>query len=459
MTGSQVTGKIISIKGQIAQVQVMTEKYPALHEILTSPTTPGIYLEALYQTGDTTSCLILSRSVELHRGMTVVGTDSPLKVPVGGAVLGRVLNLFGVPQDQKGTLNPTVTSSIYGRTPALSTIRGEMQILETGIKAIDFVTPFLKGGKTGFVGGAGVGKTILMTELIHNITSGHKGVSVFAGVGERIREGQELLQRLVESKVMDQTVMVVGQMNESAAIRYRVALGAAAIAEHFRDIEKKDVLFFVDNMFRFVQAGNELSTLFGITPSEQAYQATMQTEVSNLEDRLVSTEGGTITSIQTIYVPADELTDAAVNTIMSFLTSVIVLSRSAAQIGLYPPLDLQLSSSAISKNTVGEEHFEVMTAFRQLLERYNQLSHIVAIVGESELSNADQLLFGRMKKAINYLTQPFFVTEAQTDRKGVYVPRTAAISDIKLILSGKLDEVPAEKFLYIGTLKEAGLIK
>lgn len=456
---NEVTGKVVSIKGQVAQVQILSGHYPAPSEILIAPQHPDIYLEASYQTGDITFCLILSHSGDLHRGIEVVGSGSSLKVPVGPGVLGRLINLFGIPRDSKGPLAPTITSSIYHRPPPLSTVKNTMKILETGIKAIDFLTPFMEGGKIGFVGGAGVGKTILMTELIYNITRGHKGCSVFAGVGERIREGQELFQRLVELKVMEQTVMIVGQMNENAAIRYRVALAAAAIAEHFRDREKKDVLFFIDNMFRFVQSGNELSTLFGTTPSEQAYQATMQTEVSDLEDRLVSTDTGSITSVQAIYVPADELTDAAVNTIMSFLNSVIVLSRTAAQIGLYPPVDLELSSSTISKNIVGEEHFNVITAFRQLLDRYNQLAHIVAIVGQSELSNADQTLFERVKKVINYLTQPFFVTEKQTGRQGVYVPRSATVTDIKSILSGKLDEVPAEKLLYIGTLQEAGLVK
>lgn len=454
---SDINGIVRGIKGQIAQIEITSSSYPNLLEILTSPEDPTVRLEVLNQVNDILSCLILSNPVKLYRNMPIVSTGSELRIPVGQEVLGRVINLFGEPHDDKGDINTTDKRSIYSKAPSLSVIKSNYQILETGIKAIDFVTPFLKGGKIGFVGGAGVGKTILMTELIHNVTQSQSGISVFAGVGERIREGQELYQRLVESDVMKRTVMVIGQMNETAAIRFRVALAAASVAEYFRDQQQKDVLFFVDNMFRFVQAGNEVSTLLGITPSEQAYQATMQTEVSNLEDRLVPTEHGSITSIQAIYMPADEMTDAAVNTIMSFLNSVIVLSRSITQLGIYPPVDLQLSSASVSRNTVGPEHFEVLTAFRQMLDRYNQLSHIVAIMGESELSTADQTLFSRVKKVVNYLSQPFFVTEDQTGRKGVYVKREDTVADIKAILSGRFDEIPAEKFMYIGTIKEAKL--
>lgn len=454
---SDINGVIRGIKGQIAQIEITSSSYPNLLEILTSPEDPTVKLEVLNQVNDILSCLILSNPVKLYRNMPIVSTGSELRIPVGQEVLGRVINLFGEPHDDKGDINTTDKRSIYSKAPSLSVIKSNYQILETGIKAIDFVTPFLKGGKIGFVGGAGVGKTILMTELIHNVTQSQSGISVFAGVGERIREGQELYQRLVESDVMKRTVMVIGQMNETAAIRFRVALAAASVAEYFRDQQQKDVLFFVDNMFRFVQAGNEVSTLLGITPSEQAYQATMQTEVSNLEDRLVPTEHGSITSIQAIYMPADEMTDAAVNTIMSFLNSVIVLSRSITQLGIYPPVDLQLSSASVSRNAVGPEHFEVLTAFRQMLDRYNQLSHIVAIMGESELSTADQTLFSRVKKVVNYLSQPFFVTEDQTGRKGVYVKREDTVADIKAILSGRFDEIPAEKFMYIGTIKEAKL--
>ncbi|MFH0936711.1 MAG: F0F1 ATP synthase subunit beta [Candidatus Daviesbacteria bacterium] len=449
-----VQGKIKSVRSQIAEVQILSKNHPILSELLLSKEDPDVRLEVFYQSDESALCLILSQGANLYRGMAIEGTGQALAIPTGDQILGRVINLFGETQDGLGPIKVSTSRSIYSKAPSLRSVIGNLTILETGIKAIDFITPFLKGGKIGFIGGAGVGKTILMTEIIHNISASHKGVSIFAGVGERIREGQELHQRLVESKVMPQTIMLFGQMNENAALRYRSALAATSMAEYFRDEKKMDVLFFIDNMFRFVQAGNEVSMLIGTTPSEQAYQATMQTEISNLEDRLVSTQDASITSIQTCYVPADELTDAAVNTIMSFMTSVVVLSRSATQMGLYPPLDLQLSSSTLSKNIIGEEHYTVLTAFQKLFDTYNELSHIAAIVGESELSPKDQLIYSRVRKVINYLTQPFFSTESQTGRKGVYVQRHTTISDIKLILSGKLDSVPVEKLLYIGALQD-----
>lgn len=452
---SSVQGRVRGVKGQIVQVQIESEKLPALFEILTSPEDPEVRLEVFHQTEDISQCIALSKLSKLYRGMPIVATGAEITMPAGGEVLGRVINLFGEPQDGQGPISFSNRLPIYSKTPPLSVVRGGAEVLETGIKAIDFLTPFPRGGKVGFIGGAGVGKTILMTELIHNITVVHPGISVFAGVGERIREGQELYKRLIESEVMKNTVMVLGQMNEDAAIRYRVALAAATIAEYFRDQEKKDVLFFIDNMYRFIQAGNEVSTLLGTTPSEQAYQATMQTEVSNLEDRLISTEGGSITSVQTVYVPSDEVTDAGVNTIMSFLDTAIVLSRSIAQMGLYPPVDIyQSSSSTLSKNMLGEEHYQTLIAFQQSLDRYQKLSHIVAIVGETELSPSDQLLYNRVKKVINYLTQPFFVTESHTGRKGAYVAKKDTVNDIALILAGRLDQVPPEKLLYIGALKD-----
>ena len=329
------------------------------------------------------------------------------------------------------------------------------EILETGIKAIDFLTPFLKGGKIGFIGGAGVGKTILLTELIHNISARLEGVSIFSGIGERIREAQELKQRLLESNVINNTILVIGQMNESAVVRFRVGFAGATIAEYFRDVEKKDVLFFVDNMFRFVQAGNEVSTIIGTLPSEQAYQATLQSEVGAFEDRLVSTDNGSLTSVQTVYVPSDELTDAGVNTIMSFLDAAVVLSRSVAQMGFYPPVDIsQSSSSAISKELLGEEHYSVLTRFQKLYVRFQELSHIVAIVGEAELSQNDRAIYNRVKKVINYLTQPFFSTESQTGKKGVYVDKATTVSDIKNILTGGTDAFPPDKFLFLGAIKD-----
>lgn len=450
-----VVGRIINIRGQIAEIRVESGKLPFLFEVLISPEDQGVKLEVFYQSNDISACLILSNPTSLYRGMMLIGSGSPLQISGSSNILGRVINFYGEPQDGQGPIMSSKSLPIYSKTPPLNTIRANDEILETGIKALDFLAPFSKGGRIGFIGGAGVGKTILMTELIHNITQRHDGVSVFAGVGERIREGQELYQRLVEAKVMQSTVMILGQMNENAAVRFRVALTATAVAEYFRDVEKKDVLFFIDNMFRFVQAGNEVATILGTIPSEQAYQATMQTEVGSLEDHLVSTDNGSITSIQTVYVPSDEITDAGVNTIMSFLDTAVVLSRSVAQMGLYPPIDItQSSSSTLSKRLIGDEHFLVLTKFQEFLERYNKLSHIVAVVGESELSLPDQLVFNRIKKVINYFTQPFFSTENQTGRKGVYVPKKTTIEDIKAIFAGKVDTVPPEKLMYIGSLAD-----
>ena len=425
---TKVQGVIRSVNGQITEVEIVSKNSPLILEILTSPEDPTTKLEVYFQAENIAYCLILSDPLKLHRGMQVLGTGTDLKIKVSPKLLGSVINLYGqslkkaVADDQPD--NQTQEISIYSPSPSINIIKNNFQIMETGIKVIDFVTPIFKGGKVGFIGGAGVGKTILITEMMHNITLKDKGVSVFGGVGERIREGQELFQRLNDSKVLPRTVVVLGQMNENAAVRFRVALAAVTIAEYFRDTQKQDVLFFIDNMFRFLQAGNEVSTLLGIIPSDQGYQPTLQSEISQVEDRLSSTDSGT----------------------------------SQAQQGIYPPVDLfQSSSSANSKVFLGEEHFEALTSFQQILDNYNRLSHIVAIVGESELSAENRILYNRTKKVINYLTQPFFMTEEQTGRKGVYVDRNTTVQDIVLILSGKLDNIPAEKFLYIGSLKEAKL--
>lgn len=460
-TNAQVQGFIKSVNGQIAQVEITTPTPPMFLEILKNPENPQVLLEVYFQAENIAYCLVLSNPVDLFRGMSVVGTGTSLQVPVDKSMLGKIINLYGQPLQANAPIRASASLSIYSKTPPLNILKSSFEILETGIKAIDFLTPILKGGKVGFVGGAGVGKTILITELMHNITlKNSRSVSIFAGVGERIREGQELYQRLAESKVLERTVVMLGQMNENAAVRFRVALAATTIAEYFRDAQKQDVLFFIDNMFRFLQAGNEVSTLLGTIPSDQGYQPTMQSELSQVQDRLISTENGSITSIQTVYVPSDENTDPAVTAIMSFLDTTIVLSRSVAQQGMYPPLDLfQSSSAAVNKTLLGQEHFEALTNFQRMLDNYNRLSHIVAIVGESELSTENRILYNRTKKVINYLTQPFFMTEAQTGHQGVYVQRDTTVKDITLILSGNLDNIPTEKFSNIGSLKEAGIIK
>lgn len=454
-TSDKFVGRVNTVHGQVAEVIMEGDNIPLIYEVLINEEDPKIRLEVYYQSKELSYCLILSESSRLYRGMKMYRTGARLELPVGEKLLGRVINLFGEPQDGLGPIKAETEVEVHTGGADLEDVKGGFEALETGIKVIDFLVPFIRGGKVGFIGGAGVGKTILMTELIHNITTRHSGVSVFAGVGERIREGQELFQRLQETDVAKNTVMVLGQMNENAAIRYRSALSAIAVSEYFRDQKKKDVLFFIDNMFRFIQAGNEVATLLGMLPSEQAYQATLQTEISTLEDRLVSTKNGTLTTVQTIYVPSDETSDPGVVAILPFLDTALFLSRQVAQQGIYPPVDVTASSTtAVSRGLVTKEHAELLTTFRQLLDRYNRISHIVAIVGESELSAQDQILFKRIRKVMNYLTQPFFSTEGQTGRKGVFVERKDTIDDVQAILAGKLDTVPEEKLMYIGTLKD-----
>lgn len=452
-------GVIEGIIGQIAIVEGKSSKKAESSEILISPQDPEIKLEAIFHSGRDVFCLILCESQKLERGMRVIGTGECLRVPVGRKILGRVIDLFGKPLDQKEEELPSLSFSIYSSPPPISVLETSRNILETGIKALDFLTPILEGSKIGIVGGAGVGKTVLMTELLHNLIGKHKGVGVFTGVGERIREGHELYKKLSEMGVLSKIAIVLGQMNENAAIRFRSALAGVTIAEYFRDEEKEDVLFFMDNIFRYIQAGGEISSLLGLPLSEQGYQATLQSEISEIQDRLVSTKNGKITSFQTVYVPADDLTDVAVSSILSSLDTAIVLSREAASLGFYPPIDMDLSSSsAISMKIISKEHFETLTEFRSYFERYRKLSHIIAIVGEAELSLEDQLVYRRTQKVINYLTQNLFTVEAQTGKKGVYVPFKETLRDIRLILSGKLDDVPQEKLLYISSFKESGII-
>lgn len=457
MKSKLTEGIIREVTGQIAQVEILNEVFPLPFELLTTEGKPPTILEVTRQVENTAYCLVLSGSSSLFRGMKIVGTGAPLQIPLSKNMLGRVLNLYGKPLIG-GPFASEASLPIISKPPSIHILKSSSDILETGIKAIDFTNPILKGGKVGLVGGAGVGKTILATEIVHNITLNHQSISVFAGVGERIREGQELYQRLLESKVLPKSVIVLGTMDESSSVRFKVLLTGVAIAEYFRDAYKTDVLFSIDNMYRFVQAGNEVSALLGNLPSDQGYQPTMQSEVSGVEDRLVSTVNGAITSIQTVYVPADQTSDPAVSTILSSLDNTIVLSRAVASQNLYPSIDFSLSSSAnFSKALLGEEHFAVLTRFQGMLYNYNRLSHIVSIIGETELSEENKLLYHRTKKAIYYLTQPFFSTQAQTGRKGAYVSRQSAVKDIDLVLSGKLDNVPDEKLLYIGSLKEGGL--
>lgn len=452
-------GKIRSVRGQIVEVEYAGPTLPSLFEILLSPRLPEIKLETYaYSDHNSVYCLSLTSRASLYRGLEIVSSGQSLTVPVGKNILGRVLNLFGEVQDGGPPLAQVKMLPIHNEAPTYNLLKPSIELIETGIKQIDFFTPLIRGGKIGFVGGAGVGKTVLMTELLRNITFSHAGVSVFGGVGERIREGKELLESLKKSGVIDKITLIFGQMNENAGVRFRVASAAATVAEYFRDVEKLDVLFFVDNVFRFVQAGNELSTLLGAIPSELGYQATLESEIAKFENRLVTTENASITSVQAVYVPADEFSDPAVATIMSQLDSVLVLSRNIAARGYYPPIDvLRSSSTVINKRIVGQTHYETTTAALELLHAHEKLARFVAIVGEAELSLTDQTLFKRGQKLINYMTQPFFTTEAQTAQKGKFVNRDKTIRDVSQIISGKHDDLSEEKFLYLGSLDEAGI--
>jgi F-type H+/Na+-transporting ATPase subunit beta len=453
-------GRVRGVRGQIVEVGYDdTNGLPKFFEILTSPENPQVSLEVYaYAEDNTLFCLSLTKRRYLYRNMPIVTTGHPLVVPAGKGILGRVFNLFGNPVDNKGPMSDTKPVGIYRDMSVTTNVVTSQEILETGIKQIDFFTPFVKGGKVGFVGGAGVGKTVLMTELLHNITYKHEGLSIFAGIGERIREGHELMKALEQSKVIDRVALIFGQMNENAIIRFRVAWAASTLAEFFRDEFKKDVLFFADNVYRFIQAGAEVSAVLGSIPSELGYQATLETEISNFENRLVSTPNGSITSLQTVYVPADELSDVGVAAILSHLDAQVILSRDRASRGFYPPIDpLVSTSSTLNKRIVGDVHYEVATRALETLNNHQRLSRIVAIVGEAELSPYDQLIYQRAKKLINYLTQPFFTTESQTGKKGVTVERNTTVKDVDMIISGKMDQVPAEKFLYIGSIADAQL--
>lgn len=457
---SEFAGRVRTIRGQIVEVEYESEKgLPQFYEILTSPENPKLRLEVYAYSGDNMLfCLSLTKRSLLYRDMPISSTGKPIVVPAGDAILGRVFNLFGEPVDNKGPIEHVEYLPIYSPEISLTNVITNEEVLETGIKNIDFFTPFVKGGRIGFVGGAGVGKTVLMTELLRNIVYAHEGVGLFAGIGERIREGHELMLSLEESGVLDRVALIFGQMNENAIIRFRAAWAAATLAEYFRETKKKDVLFFADNVYRFIQAGAEVSSVLGAIPSELGYQATLETEISNFENRLVSTPSGSITSVQTVYVPSDELSDTGVSAILSHLDAQVILSRPIASRGYYPPIDPLLStSSTLNKRIVGDEHYGTTTQALEMLHTHQRLQRIVAIVGESELSPKDQLTYKRAKKIINYMTQPFFTTESQTGKKGKQVPRLTTIKDVSRIIAGEFDRVSEDQFMYIGNLDEANL--
>jgi F-type H+-transporting ATPase subunit beta len=422
----------------------------------------NLTLEVAQHLGENTVRAVAMDSTDgLVRGMAVKNTDGPILMPVGKECLGRILNVVGAPVDERGPVNATHFSPIHKEAPPFVDQSTEVEIFETGIKVIDLLAPYRKGGKIGLFGGAGVGKTVLIMELINNVAKAHGGVSCFAGVGERTREGNDLLLEMSESKletgetVLSKTALIYGQMNEPPGARARVALSALTVAEYFRDEEGQDVLLFVDNIFRFTQAGSEVSALLGRIPSAVGYQPTLATEMGELQERITSTNKGSITSVQAIYVPADDLTDPAPATTFAHLDATTVLSRSIAELGIYPAVDpLDSSSTMLDPGVIGERHYAVARGVQETLQKYKDLQDIIAILGMDELSEDDRLIVDRARKIQRFLSQPFFVAEQFTGLKGAYVPLEESVSGFEEILNGKLDHVPEQDFYLKGNIEE-----
>ncbi len=406
--------------------------------------------------GGLVRCILLDTADGLCRGMPVYATGHTIEVPVGKAVLGRLFNVLGEPLDGRGQIPPDAPRrSIYRPAPTYDERRNDEELLETGIKVIDLLAPYPKGGKIGLFGGAGVGKTVLIQELIHNVAAEHGGYSVFTGVGERSREGNDLYFEMTESGVLDKTALVFGQMNESPGVRMRVALTGLSMAEYFRDEERRDVLLFIDNIFRFVQAGSEVSTLLGRMPSAVGYQPTLATELGELEERIASTQSGSVTSVQAIYVPADDLTDPAPATTFGHLDATTVLSRKIAELGIYPAVDpLESTSRALEPEVVGEEHYRIARRVQELLEHYKELQDIIAILGMEELSEEDKTVVRRARRIQRFLSQPFSVAEKFTGVAGVFVPLSETLRGFRAIIDGETDEYPEAAFFNVGTLDD-----
>lgn len=457
--GKQSEGTIIRVQGPV--VDVYFEKdFPEIFEALTVKLSDKteLVLEVEFLTGDhEVRSLAFGSTDGLSRGMKVMTTGAPISVPVGNKTLGRIFNVLGDPIDGHKFDSEGVTfDSIHKSPPLLVDQETQPHILETGIKVIDLIAPFTKGGKIAIFGGAGVGKTVIVKELIRNIAMEHKGHSVFAGVGERTREGTDLWMEMVEAKVMDKTVMVYGQMNEPPGNRARVALTALTMAEYFRDVKKEDVLLFIDNVFRFAQAGSEVSALLGRMPSAVGYQPTLATEMGSLQERITSTKQGSITSVQAVYVPADDYTDPAPVATFAHMDGTITLERSIAEQGIYPAVDPLTSSSRIlDPNIVSKDHYEVARGVQKVLQRYKDLQDIIAILGIDELSDEDKLTVARAQKIQRFLSQPMFVAEIFTGQPGKYVKIEDTVQGFKEILEGKHDNLPVQAFYMVGTIEEA----
>jgi F-type H+/Na+-transporting ATPase subunit beta len=432
---SEVAGRIKSIRGLICDIQIIGQR-PAPKELLLLEDNQSVLLEvSTYPDPYTARCINLSGSSEVRRGANVVAAGSTLTMPESSAVLGRALNAFGQPIDGGGPLPAAAQRSIYKSGGTTEVLGGKPELLETGIKAIDFFTPFVKGRKIGIIGGAGVGKTVLTMELIHNIAQDDARLAMFVGIGERVREGNELYQTLKERGILNKTVMMMGQMQETPAMRALVGHSAATIAEYLRDSEKKDVLVFIDNIYRYIQAANELSTSMGIMPSEGGYQATLFSDLRRLQDRLTSNQNGSITSVQAIYIPADDLSDPAVQEIAQQLDSTVVLSRTVAESGIRPAVDLvRTVSSLLSPEIVGDRHYVLATQVQQIMQKYESLKNIIAIIGQAELSLEERRDYERAKKIIQFFSQSFFVTEELSGTKGEYFTRDETLKGIEEIL-------------------------
>ena len=453
-------GKIVQIVGAVLDIRFEDEKnLPNLLNALEIKLENGnkIVAEVAQHIGnDTVRCIAMSATDGLVRGMEAVDTGAPISVPVGNETLGRVFNVLGEAIDLKPMPEGVSLSPIHKEAPAYDELETKAEILETGIKVVDLLAPYLKGGKIGLFGGAGVGKTVLIQELINNIAKQHGGISVFSGVGERTREGNDLYGEMTESGVINKTAMVFGQMNEPPGARMRVALTGLTMAEHFRDQEGQDVLLFIDNIFRFTQAGSEVSALLGRMPSAVGYQPTLATEMGALQERITSTKKGSITSVQAVYVPADDLTDPAPATTFSHLDAKTVLSRQISSLGIYPAVDpLESTSRVLDPNIVGKEHYEVARGVQSILQRYRELQDIIAILGMDELSDEDKVTVARARKIQRFLSQPFTVGEQFTGIPGVYVPVKESIRGFKEILEGKHDDLPESAFLFVGTIEDA----
>ncbi|MBM3422205.1 MAG: F0F1 ATP synthase subunit beta [Chlorobi bacterium] len=452
-------GKISQIIGPVVDVDFPEGQLPSILDALTITRPDGskLVLETQQHLGEERVRTVAMESTDgLVRGLSVINTGKPIQAPVGPEVLGRMLNVVGDPIDGKGTVNCVKTYSIHRTAPKFDELSTKAEMFETGIKVIDLLEPYSRGGKTGLFGGAGVGKTVLIMELINNIAKQQSGYSVFAGVGERTREGNDLWHEMMESGVIDKTALVFGQMNEPPGARQRVALTGLSIAEYFRDEEGRDVLLFVDNIFRFTQAGSEVSALLGRMPSAVGYQPTLATEMGELQDRITSTKKGSVTSVQAIYVPADDLTDPAPATAFTHLDATTVLSRSIAELGIYPAVDpLDSTSRILDPNIVGADHYNTAQAVKQILQRYKDLQDIIAILGMDELSDEDKLVVSRARKVQRFLSQPFFVAEAFTGLAGKYVKLEDTIKAFKEIIAGKHDNLPEAAFYLVGTIEEA----